>query len=100
MRLLSFKDLINNIRYAIKGLSIEVRDPFKKMEIEKQLAIHEIKYLGPSYDSSDGVYMYAIIGGKNEKIEEFIKWFTSSDYRYYVNKHAIFHTKLLCLVKM
>lgn len=95
---MNFKDLIHNIGYARVGVSLDIHDPFTKKEVEKELDERGIKYLA-GFDRTERAYTYALIKGDKTKIEDFIKWFTSTDYRYYVTKHALFDKDILTLVK-
>jgi len=95
---MKFKDLINNIRYAIIGVSIEITDPWQKKDVEQKMKENKITYV-TGYNDYTRRYSYALIGGKSKNITEFIKWFVSTDYKYYYVPHAWFRTKLLVIIK-
>ena len=91
------EDLKNNIGWARTGLALDVTDPWFKREIESELTRRGIKYIC-SLCNLDGHYIFAITGGKKEKILDFVKWFKASgDWHYYITKHDSFHTRLTYL---
>ena len=96
---MTLRDFIDNIKYARRGLAIEVQDPWKKLEIEKELNNRHIQYR-KGFECGNQRYAYAIISGSKEEIEDFIKWFTKDEnYHFYIDKHALFGTKIMCLTK-
>lgn len=97
----SFKQFIedtkNNIGWARTGLALDITDPWKRREVENELDMRGIKYIG-SLCNLDGHYIYAITGGKKEKILDFVKWFkTDENWKYYITKHDIFKTRITYL---
>ena len=95
---MSLKDIIANIRYAAIGVSVEITDPWQKREVEQKMRENNITF-ATGYNEITKRYCYALLKGKKKNITDFIKWFVSTDYRYYEMRHAIFKTKLLVLIK-
>lgn len=91
----TFKDLVDNINYARIAAAIDVRDPFKKMVIEKELDNYNIKYV-KGFSFSRSATIYALVGGKKQDIYNFVKWCleTYDNNGHYINRHAIFKTKI------
>lgn len=100
--MLKLKQIVNtikdNINYAKIGLGINVHDPWFKNTVETELNNRGIKYIS-GYEPNDKFYEFAICGGKQEDINDFVKWFKSAgDWKYYFSKHAIFRSKITILV--
>lgn len=97
------KDFYYNIKFAIYRCSIEVKDPFARIEVEKKLKELGIEYL-KGYTSFLGLYSYGIIGvpgvrggfkKKFERIDEFLDWFKEGDkLRCFQAKNELFRTPM------
>ncbi len=99
----TLRDIYYNIKFAIYRCSIEVRDPFARMEVEKKLKELGIEYL-TGYTSFLGLYSYGIIGvpgvrgglkKKYARIDEFLDWFKEGDkLRCFQAKNELFKTPM------
>ena len=94
------KDVINNINYARIGLQVEVKDPFKKEETERELSKRGIRFL-KGYYSFRKASVYGIVGGRKKDIEDFAKWYmaTEKNPAYYISFHRWFGTKICNIIR-
>lgn len=97
---MSIKDIIDNIKYAKRGLAIDVRNPWEKQIVEEELKKRNITF-AKGFFVSDSSTVYALTGGTKEELRDFVKWYmsTSEHPKHYINRHKWFKTKILTLVR-
>ena len=98
LRGMSLKDIINTYKWSRIGVELELHDPFLRPIVERQMEDRGIRYI-KGFDPSDTAYTYALIKGSDDKISDFIKWFTSTDYRWGKAFNALFDKEILVLIK-
>lgn len=96
---MSFRDILDNVKFAYYGLAFEVKDPFNKKKLFDEFEKYGVTYADGYLDD---YYSYAVTHiNKSAKKNggKLINWFKENfpDWRFYYTKHPIFRTTILVM---